>query len=126
MTLDALSRQIVAAKIGSRITSDPLEMLAAMTHGQDVQFLNRAHLRFMAAAGLGAHWQALAHAPTLFVLDEESVPQPPPERREIYEVLSAPWDSAPDGSVLTLYDVAVTMRAHGYSRAEVAAWLACE
>ena len=58
--------EIVGAKIGSRITNRPKEIIAALKADTPVEFLSRDRMEFMAACDLGPQWAAMAESPTLF------------------------------------------------------------
>lgn len=62
--------EIVAFKIGERITNNPAVIRVALESGQEFELLNRAHMRLMAMMDLGPEWTALANAPTLFTMDQ--------------------------------------------------------
>ena len=64
-------QEIVAAKIGTVITNVPAHIVAALEMNQDVEFLCRQHMQFMAAFDLGQRWNNLARSRTLFVLDDD-------------------------------------------------------
>ena len=68
-------REIVAAKIGDIITTDPLHIKSAYELDIPVELICRKRLAFMAAMDLGKKWQDLAKAPTLFIVDDQGLPQ---------------------------------------------------
>jgi hypothetical protein len=70
-------REIVAAKIGTLITTNRTHILSAIELKLDVQFIDRLHMEMMAAMDLGPQWKALAEAPTIFRIDPEGRPVAP-------------------------------------------------
>jgi hypothetical protein len=70
-------REIVAAKIGDMITTNRRHIISALELNQDIQFLDRLHMEFMASLDLGPKWGELAKAPTIFRLDKNGKPIKP-------------------------------------------------
>jgi hypothetical protein len=75
-------REIVAAKIGDMITTDRRHIQSALELNQDIQFIDRLHMEFMASFDLGPQWEQLAKAPTIFRLDKDGNPVPPSSASE--------------------------------------------
>jgi hypothetical protein len=70
-------REIVAAMIGTVITTSRRHILSAIELDQPVYFIDRLHMEMMASFDLGPQWTALAEAPTLFKLDKDGMPVAP-------------------------------------------------
>jgi hypothetical protein len=70
-------KEIVAAKIGTLITTERKAIIAALDANADVQFLDRRHMQLMAGFDLGPQWTALANAPTLFCVGADGKPCAP-------------------------------------------------
>ena len=62
--------EIVALRFGSTITNNREEILERLERGDEFDVVPRTTAQFMSSMDLGKHWQDLADAPTLFVLDE--------------------------------------------------------
>lgn len=65
-------REVVAVKIGTRITTDPLEILRAIRSNVDVQLFDRGVAEMMAACDLGEKWESLAKAESIFTFDAKT------------------------------------------------------
>lgn len=64
--------EIVAARIGTVITNNRAEIISAIKVNSDnVEFLDRTRMRFLAALDLGPEWWALAIGKTLFRIDDD-------------------------------------------------------
>jgi len=66
-------KEIVAARIGTIITTNRKSILAAIEADTVSEFIERERMQFMAACDLGQKWITLANAPTLFVIDDNGV-----------------------------------------------------
>ncbi len=64
-------REIVGAKIGTRITND-ISLIAKANHaGETFELLDRKRMQFMAGMDLGRNWEMMSTGPTLFFIDDE-------------------------------------------------------
>lgn len=64
--------EVVAAQIGSRITTSLAHIRAALELGIPIhRFIFRPEMELMAAFDLGPQWEALAKAPTLFLMSRD-------------------------------------------------------
>lgn len=70
-------KDIIAARIGSIITNDRDEIVAALQSGTRIEPIDSVRAKFMAACDLGPQWTALAQSPILFVLGEDGVYREP-------------------------------------------------
>jgi len=61
--------EIVAARIGDIITIDRAAIAIALQEKRPAQWLSRDDMALMAACDLGAKWDELAKAPTLFNME---------------------------------------------------------
>ncbi len=68
-------KEIVAAMIGTIITTQPRQIMSAIELGLVKEFIDRDRMKFMAAFDLGPQWERLAKAPTLFIVDDNGEPQ---------------------------------------------------
>ena len=64
-------KEIVAAMIGTTITTNPVDIKSAANMGTIKDLINRKRAQFMAAFDLGKNWELLAAAPTLFSIDDD-------------------------------------------------------
>lgn len=65
-------KQIVAAKLGDGvITNDIQKIVCAVENETLAEFYDRKIMRFMASCDVGRHYDELANAPTLFLIDEK-------------------------------------------------------
>ena len=62
-------REIVAAKIGSKITNDLEKIINAARANRLSELYDRSQMRFMSACDVGENWTKLAEGPTIFFLD---------------------------------------------------------
>ncbi len=60
--------EIVAAQIGTLITTDLRAIITAAKTGEVTQYITKDVAKFMAACDLGTNWQRLANAPTIIWL----------------------------------------------------------
>lgn len=60
--------EIVAAQIGTHITTDLMAIIAAAKTGNVTRYITKDLAKFMAACDLGINWQRLADAPTIIWL----------------------------------------------------------
>lgn len=67
-------KEIVGAKIGTRITNDRRLIAEAVSNNTVTEFLDRARMRFMADMDLGRNWELMANGPTLFCMDDDGKP----------------------------------------------------
>ena len=65
---------IVAARIGSTITNSIPVIKDALERNQDIEWLSRRRMAFMAAFDLGPRWQNLANSKTIFQVDDDGNP----------------------------------------------------
>lgn len=71
-------REIVAALIDERwIVNSAVEIKAAVSANRPVRFIDRQHMKFMAACDLGEPWCRLANGRTLFCIGDDGKPLPP-------------------------------------------------
>jgi len=68
-------KEIVAAQIGSVITSNLALFKEMVLAGSDFRLFSRFEMEFMSNMDLGSQWTALANAPTWFLLDENGKPK---------------------------------------------------
>ncbi|MBK8255617.1 MAG: hypothetical protein IPK82_23505 [Polyangiaceae bacterium] len=61
--------EIIAAKIGTRITTDLNQMITAAVAGQEIEPITRTLANYMASYGAGPNWEKLATAATIAVFD---------------------------------------------------------
>jgi len=78
-------KEIVAARIGTIITNDPVVIRAAVEQGAADELLDRKRMQVMAALDLGDRWKMLAEGPALFLIDSEGNPQAPEPPRYLCE-----------------------------------------
>lgn len=64
--------EIVAARIGSIVTNDTRIILAALENGTVNEFISRPRAQLVADCDAGKHWEALAEARTLFLMDMDT------------------------------------------------------
>jgi len=69
-------REIVGALIGTTITNNRKDIIAACERGNVTEWLDRGRMKFMAGCDLGRNWELMANGPTLFCLDENGFPLP--------------------------------------------------
>ncbi len=62
--------EIVAVQVGTIITNDLVQIKTDIARGLPFRLLSRRSMEFMAGCDLGHHWERLANAPTLFLIDE--------------------------------------------------------
>ncbi|MDH5183379.1 MAG: hypothetical protein OEX12_05760 [Gammaproteobacteria bacterium] len=63
-------KEIVGAKIGTKITNDPKIIMKALDQAKDIQWLERAHMKLMSSCDLGQHWDNMANGETLFKMTD--------------------------------------------------------
>lgn len=64
-------KEIIAARIGSKITNDFATIRNGILSGKDYELLDRKRLQLMASMDLGKQWEDLAKSPTLFYITKE-------------------------------------------------------
>ena len=64
-------REIVGAKIGTRITNSLTAIKQASQDGTLSDLLDRKRMQFMAGMDLGRNWEIMAAGPTLFFIDDD-------------------------------------------------------
>lgn len=75
------AHEVVAGLIdGVIITNDRRELIAALKSGRKVEWQAREKMRLMSDCGVGAGWDALADAPTLFWVGVNGEPLREPPR----------------------------------------------
>lgn len=68
--------EIVAAQIGTIITTNVSTIRTAFEGNKVKRFITRREVQFMSCCDLGQNWDRLAVAPTLFCIDKTGKPQP--------------------------------------------------
>lgn len=76
-------REIVGARIGSRITNNLEAILKAAQQNKPMQLLSKGEMVFLAGCDLGVNWVKMAEAPVLFVQGDDGsfIFQNPPNTR---------------------------------------------
>ena len=70
-------KEIVGAKIGTRITNSLAAIKQASQDGTLSDLLDRKQMQFMASMDLGRNWEMMATGPTLFLIDDNGKPHAP-------------------------------------------------
>jgi hypothetical protein len=69
--------QIIAVRYGSRITTDPGEIVARYKYCGQLpdEYIRRERAQLMVYFDCGDHWRRLAESPTLFEVDAQPAPE---------------------------------------------------
>ena len=70
-------KEIIAAKIGTLITTNPKQIADAIYHNAKVEFIDRTRINFMVACDMGYNWERLSQSKTLFCIDDDGNPIAP-------------------------------------------------
>lgn len=62
------AQEIIGAKIGTVITTDRKAIMYALENNQVRDLIDRRRVEMMVAADMGANWERLSNAPTLFYM----------------------------------------------------------